>query len=68
MAEQIITVDDIRKAGHCPKGIKRWCDQNGIDFRLFRKQGIPASELREKCGLAARIVDKVIATRSTNNG
>ena len=43
--EVIITIDDIRKAGHCARGAKNWFDQQGIDFRDFLKNGITATRM-----------------------
>lgn len=41
----IITIDDIRKAGHCARGAKNWFDQYGLDFRDFLKNGITATQM-----------------------
>lgn len=41
--DPIITIDDVRKAGHCAKGARRWCENNGFDFREFLKSGLPES-------------------------
>lgn len=41
-----ITVTDLRRAGHCASGIKRWFDTQGIDFRAFLKDGIDDETLR----------------------
>lgn len=41
----IITIDDIRKAGHCARGAKNWFDQQGLDFRDFLKNGITATQM-----------------------
>lgn len=40
----IITMDDCRKAGHCAAGVRTWFRDQGLDFRAFMKNGIPASE------------------------
>jgi hypothetical protein len=45
MAELIITLNDIRHAGRCGAGTKRWFQAHGLDFRDFVKNGIPASKL-----------------------
>jgi len=67
-ADPIIHVRDIRESGHCPRGIKAWCELNKLDFREFVKNGLPASKLRATgCGLAIRCVDETL-TRRRNNG
>lgn len=41
----VITMDDIRRAGHCPAGARTWFKLHGFDFKRFLKQGISAEEL-----------------------
>lgn len=36
----MITIDDCRAAGHCARGIKKWFDGYGLDFKAFLKDGI----------------------------
>lgn len=43
--DPIITIDDIRKVGICAAGARRWFSANGLDFRDFMANGIPASVL-----------------------
>ena len=40
-----VTIDDIRKAGHCVKGAKAWFERHDLDFRDFLKNGIDVDEL-----------------------
>lgn len=40
----IITINDIRKAGHCTRGARNWFEQQGLDFRGFLKDGISAED------------------------
>ena len=42
---EIITINDIRKAGHCVAGARSWFSLHGLDFRLFLKEGLPAGTL-----------------------
>lgn len=35
-----VTIDDIRKAGHCVKGAREWFARHGLDFRDFVRNGI----------------------------
>lgn len=37
----IITITDLRRAGYCPGGIRRWFEDQGFDFREFLTNGIP---------------------------
>lgn len=43
---RIITVTDIRQAGHCATGIRDWFERQGFDFRDFLKNGIDEDRLR----------------------
>ncbi len=40
-----ITIDDIRKAGFCSAGVKRWFKAQGLDFQSLLKNGISAESL-----------------------
>lgn len=37
----IVTINDCRAAGHCPRGIRDWFRVHGLDFRHFLRNGIP---------------------------
>jgi len=41
----IVTIEDVRSAGHCVAGAKKWFAGYGIDFRRFLADGAPASVL-----------------------
>lgn len=43
--DPIITVADIRATGHCVRGAGRWFALNGLDFKKFMREGLPASVL-----------------------
>lgn len=45
MIDRVITVTDLRRAGHCATGIKNWFDTQQLDFKDFLKNGIPAKTL-----------------------
>lgn len=36
----MITITDVRAAGHCARGAKAWFEYYGLDFRDFLKNGI----------------------------
>jgi arsenate reductase-like glutaredoxin family protein len=40
-----ITITDVRRAGHCVKGAKTWFERNGLDFKVFLKEGMTEEEL-----------------------
>lgn len=62
MRDPIVTIDDIRKTGHCVAGIARWFAANGLDFKKCVREGIPASELLATGdGLAVTVVEKIKA-------
>lgn len=59
----VVTVTDARAGGHCARGIKAWCDQNGFDFREAIRHGIPARmlvDINDAFGL--RIVDQKLGS------
>jgi hypothetical protein len=41
----VVTITDVRNAGVCVRGAKRWTQANGLDFAHFLKHGLPASTL-----------------------
>lgn len=43
----IITITDIRAAGHCVRGARHWFDQYNLDFRLFIRNGIDSAVMLE---------------------
>ena len=40
--EVIITITDIREAGHCVRGVKDWFEQHDLNFKAFLRDGIDA--------------------------
>ena len=66
MKDNRITIKDIRLAGHCVKGAKRWFADHGLDFRDFLKNGIDEETfLNTNDGHARQVVD---AKRRRENG
>jgi hypothetical protein len=41
----IVTIQDIRDAGFCARGARRWAAENGWDFADFLKNGIPIEKM-----------------------
>jgi hypothetical protein len=56
VADEIITITDIIKAGICASGARRWFDEHGLDFRAFLKDGISAETLLATGDGMARLV------------
>lgn len=42
----VITIADIRRAGFCVKGARRWSESKGIDFREILDGGIASDDER----------------------
>lgn len=64
----IITMNDIRRAGHCPGGTRRWFDERadvlGMDFRAFLRTGISAPALAATGdGLAIQVIERTLRDR-----
>ncbi len=54
----IITINDVRAAGHCVRGARDWFERHGLDFRDFLKSGISEEAfLASGDALAARVVE-----------
>ncbi|WP_242137001.1 hypothetical protein [Sphingomonas sp. TREG-RG-20F-R18-01] len=58
-----ITIQNIRDAGYCATGAKRWFAAHNLDFRDFMKNGIAVGDfLATGDGLAQIVVDKTEAS------
>jgi hypothetical protein len=40
MSGEKITIDDVRRAGHCVAGARDWFGRHGLDFHDFIRNGI----------------------------
>ena len=58
--DDIITITDVRRV-ICVDGARKWAKVQGIDFRAFIRDGLPASELFGRGDDA--MVERVIATK-----
>lgn len=57
--DPIVTITDIRKAGHCAAGARDWFREHDLDFRDFLTNGLPASTLLATGdALAQQVVDR----------
>lgn len=55
----ILTIEDCRRAGHCPQGVRRWFEDMGFDFRDFLKNGKSAKDLLDTGdGLAYQVISR----------
>lgn len=53
----IITMKDVRAAGMCSYGARKFCQKYNIDWQEFLKNGIDANELlKTKDGMAEQVV------------
>lgn len=43
--DMMITIKDVRQAGHCVRGAKEWCERNDLDFRRLIGDGLTAREV-----------------------
>lgn len=55
--DEIVTIEDARKAGYCVKGIRDWAKLRGIDFRSLVKHGMKASELEKTDEIGRSVVE-----------
>jgi hypothetical protein len=57
----IITINDVRAAGHCAQGARAWFEGHGLDFRAFLREGIPAARvLAIGDGLAEQVIRRTL--------
>ncbi|MGN5375792.1 hypothetical protein [Sphingomonas hankookensis] len=54
----IITIQDVRDAGYCASGARRWFESYGFDFRDFMQNGIDQERfLATGDAMAQRVAD-----------
>jgi hypothetical protein len=41
----IVTITDIRRAGYCASGARRWFESRGFDFKTIMREGVSAEAL-----------------------
>jgi hypothetical protein len=59
-----VTVTELRRAGHCASGIRRWFEAHDLDFRDFLKNGIEEETLRQTGdGQVLMALDQIKARR-----
>ncbi|HXG28026.1 MAG TPA: hypothetical protein VNJ47_04170 [Nevskiales bacterium] len=56
-SDVLVTIAHVRAAGLCAPGARTWFARQGLDFRAFLAQGLPASILLATGdAMAARVV------------
>lgn len=61
----IVTIDDVRRTGHCVGGIRAWFRINKLDFKDFLERGISARRVLEiGDGLGVNVVKRVQERRN----
>ncbi len=45
MRDPLVTLADMRGIGYCNRGARLWFSRYGLDWNLFRKEGLPASQI-----------------------
>lgn len=66
--EPVITITDVRRAGHCVSGARAWFERHGLDFRAFLRDGIPAADmLATGDGQGIQVVERTRARRDSES-
>lgn len=61
-----ITINDVRRAGHCVKGAREWFERHDLDFVEFLRNGIDETEfLASGDALAIHVVEIAHARRES---
>jgi hypothetical protein len=42
-----MTIADCRNAGYCVKGCKKRCEELGLDFKVFMREGFPIAQMEK---------------------
>ncbi len=51
--DPIVTLTDMRSLRYCNRGARAFFARHGLDWRVFRHQGLPASVLEATCDAQA---------------
>lgn len=57
-----MTIADCRNAGYCVKGCKKRCEELGLDFKVFMREGFPVAEMEKLDD--AEIQNSLVKTRA----
>lgn len=58
----IITIQDLRDAGHCVAGSRHWFAANELDFKDFLVNGMPATKFAAIDALSEEVVMRKLET------
>lgn len=63
----IVTINDVREAGHCVSGARAWFRAYDLDFREFLKNGMDAETLLATGdAIAQQVIDRKIQRENAN--
>lgn len=63
---EMISIQDVRRAGYCISGAREWCNLREISFRDLVRRGVPASDVEN---LGDPIVEHILKVkRSEGDG
>lgn len=64
-----ISIDDVRAAGFCVRGLRRWFEARGLDFQKFLEEGAPVSAaIRLNDAYADAVVKLCLERKGAGNG
>lgn len=67
MSEEIITIEDVRRAGYCVRGSRQLISDKGVDWLTFLRHGMSVTEARKHEGMEA-MLDHVLRLKRENSG
>lgn len=52
-----ITISDVKAAGYCARGVRKFCERHGFDYLDFVKNGVDSEKL---IGIDDAMLDNVV--------
>lgn len=69
MSDFVVHISDARALGFCVRGVKQFCDDNGLNFREFCRHGLPADAFEQTGDARAlRLVETVREKQASTTG
>ena len=65
MSEDRFTIQDVVRGGYCVNGARRWCRENGVDYRDFSHNGMSMERARSFDDV---ILKDILAKKAARNG
>lgn len=62
-----VRIEDCRAIRYCVPGVKRWCGNNGLDFREFVRNGVDADQLPHDDAMIDALIEQA-RRREVENG